>query len=80
MTASAPIDARDEWGYTPLLWAIDHCHTKIVLLLLACGVDTSARPKGAKNSERNVIYRAKARNDERVLDVLADLNLLAPTV
>jgi ankyrin repeat protein len=74
LAAGAPIDARDEYGHTPLLWATDHGRSKIAILLLACGANTNIQPKGAK-TKRSVAHYAKVRNNKELLGVLSYLGM-----
>jgi ankyrin repeat protein len=46
------INEADEYGYTALMWAVEHGHTKVVKLLLDNGADVNSRAlrRGLKKS------------------------------
>ena len=45
LAAGAEVEATNEFGETPLMWAAENGHTGCVAVLLAAGVDVEATDK-----------------------------------
>jgi ankyrin repeat protein len=67
----APVDVRDDGGWTPLFWSIDMSQawgepTRVVSILLAAG----ASPNAVDHSGRTVLMVACGRNSPDILEEL----------
>ncbi len=65
LKAGADIEAKDEYGSTPLMWAARHDNPEVIEVLLKAGVNAKAKDKEGKTAadhakDNEKIYKTKA--------------------
>ena len=67
LNKGAAVDARDEDGFTPLLWAANRGAVKLVEFLIARGADVNAKTTQEGNAGRTALYLSGNSGVARVL-------------
>ena len=74
LKAGADVNAKDEYGYMPLLFAISNGHVEVVKVLLSAGADVNARHGDGKPPLSYAISKDKAEVVKVLLSAGADVN------